>query len=96
MNRSVEKGNGFGATHSVRNVPKNISETFLRNVGVWWQGRFSTERSIPNGMAFNAANAAPPMLSRRHPAVAPRRSVPSSRRRHRHPALPQQPHFYLI
>ncbi|MDR2814721.1 MAG: hypothetical protein LBB79_08740, partial [Prevotellaceae bacterium] len=51
MNRSVEKGNVFGATHSVRNVSTNILEAFLRNVGFRWQGCFSTERSIPNGMA---------------------------------------------
>jgi hypothetical protein len=39
-------GNVSGATHSVRNVPTNISETFLRNVG--FGGRDAFLPSVPS------------------------------------------------
>jgi hypothetical protein len=65
MNRSVEKGNALGATHSVRNVSKNILEAFLRNAGFGGRDAF-----LPSVPSLTGWRLTPPM-PRRHPATLP-------------------------
>jgi hypothetical protein len=77
MNRSVEKGNVLGATHSVRNVPTNILEPFLRNVG--FGGRDAFLPSVPSLTGWRLTPPMPPPMLSRRPVVVPSSSRARSR-----------------